>query len=44
VLQKSAENRKNNISVPFEATIKKINVAEGQRIPKEYLLFEFEVE
>ncbi|OFY19634.1 MAG: hypothetical protein A2W98_10085 [Bacteroidetes bacterium GWF2_33_38] len=38
-----AMKMKNNISVPFCAKIKKINIAEGERIPKEHLLFEFEL-
>jgi pyruvate carboxylase len=33
---------KNNISVPYSVTIKSIKVKEGERIPKDQQLFEFE--
>lgn len=38
-----AMKMKNNITVPFCATIKKINVSEGERIPKDHLLIEFDI-
>ena len=33
-----AMKMKNIITAPFDATVKKINVAEGEKLPKGYLL------